>query len=376
MEIHGYCDERFAAVRDEFERNFTERNDVGASFAASLEGEIVVDLWGGHRDGAKTLPWEENTLVNVFSTTKTMTALCALILVDRGELDIDAKVSKYWPEYGCNGKENTLVRHFMGHTAGLPGFGEKLTLEQFYDWDSVVTVLARQKPWYEPGTECAYHALTQGYLVGELVRRITGQSLGTFFRLNIGEPCDADFHIGLDPVEFDRTAEILAGIGPMPELDPEQIPQFYLENEDGTPEMSAPLWNTPGWRQMECPAANGHANARAAVRAQTALANGGSAFGVDLLTQKTIDRIAEEQGEIIGVNAIHGIGYAVKGAAMMGVPEDLRVSFWGGAGGSSIVADHTNRACTSYVMNQMSNDMIGDERARMLGTRFYEGLKG
>ena len=285
MEIHGYCDERFAPLRQEFERNFTQRGDVGASFAASVEGEVVVDIWGGHRNEAKSLPWEENTIVNVFSTTKTMTALCALMLIDQGKLDTEEKVSKYWPEYGQNGKENTLVRHFMGHTAGLPGFGEQLTEARLYDWDTVIEVLARQKPWYEPGTICAYHALTQGYLVGELVRRITGMSLGAYFTEHVGSRVGADFHIGLDPSEFGRTAEIITG-GEMEMPEGVEIPQFYLDNLDGTPALPQETLNSAGWRQAESPAANGHANERAVVRAQTAVANGGSAFGTNFLSPR------------------------------------------------------------------------------------------
>jgi CubicO group peptidase (beta-lactamase class C family) len=379
MEVHGFCDERFNALREEFERNFTDRGDVGASFAASIEGEMVVDIWGGCRDEAKTLPWNEDTIVNVFSTTKTMTALCALILIDRGELEIEANVSNYWPEYAQNGKENTLVRHFMGHTAGLPGFGEEMNLEQLYDWDYVISLLARQEPWYEPGTICAYHALTQGYLVGELVRRITGLSLGTFFQENVAKLVNADFHIGLDPAQFPRTAEILAG-GPMEMPDDYVIPEFYNGRLDGTPALSQELWNAAGWRQAESPAANGHANARAVVRGQTAVANGGSAFGVELLSQKTIDRIFEDQGEIAGVGERHGIGYGlgigIGGPDAWGAPEGTKGCFWGGAGGSSITSDHSNRACFSYVMNQMSNDLLGDIRARSLGMCFYEGLQG
>ncbi|MDC0214349.1 beta-lactamase family protein [Gammaproteobacteria bacterium] len=376
MEIHGHIDGRFNRLRDEFEKNFTERGDVGGSFSATIEGEIVIDIWGGHRDQAKTLPWEEDTIVNVFSTTKTMTALSALLLVDRGLLDVEAKVSKYWPEYGQNGKEETLVRHFLGHTAGLPGFGEKITLKQLYDWNEVIEVLQRQPPWYEPGSLCAYHAITQGFLVGELVRRISGKSLGTFFDENIARPMNADFHIGLDNAEFGRTAEILAGVGEMPELDPDQYPDYMKGHEDGTPEMSQDVWNSEGWRNMEGPAVNGHGNARSVVRAQTALANGGTAFGVDLLSQDTIDQIFIDQGEIEGIGARHGIGYGIDlGATLFwGVPEATKVSFWGGAGGSTIVVDHTNRICFSFVMNQMSNDMLGDKRSGALVSALYEAL--
>lgn len=378
MEIHGYCDERFQSLREEFEKNFMERGDIGASFAVSIEGELVADIWGGHRNQALTLPWEENTIVNVFSTTKTMTTLCALMLIDRGQLDINTKVTEYWPEYGQNGKQHTLVKHFMGHTAGLPGFGEQLTETEFYDWDTVIRVLERQEPWYEPGTICAYHAITQGYLVGELVRRITGVSLGTFFRQQIAEPIGSDFHIGLDPSEFKRTAEIIEG-GPMEMPDDYEIPDFYLDRVDGTPEINQETWNGPGWRQTESPAVNGHANARAVVKAQTALVNGGSAFGVNLIKQETIDTIFDSQGIIAGVGTPHGIGYGlgvgIGGPEAWGAPENTKACFWGGAGGSSITLDLTNRVCFSYVMNQMSNDLLGDIRARSLGAKLYEAIR-
>ncbi len=376
MDISGTFDDRFNKLRDEFEKNFTERGDVGASFSATIEGECVIDIWGGYRDGAQTLPWEEDTIVNVFSITKTMTALSALLLVERGLLSIEAKVSEYWPEYAQNGKEKTLVRHFLGHTAGLPGFGEKLTLEQLYDWDSVIEVLQRQPPWYEPGSLCAYHAMTQGYLVGELVRRITGKSLGTFFSENISKPVGADFHIGLANSEFSRTAEILAGMGDMPELDPDQYPDYMKDHEDGTPEITQSVWNSAGWRNMESPAVNGHGNARSIVKAQTALANAGSAFGVNLLSQETIDLIFQDQGVIEGIGATHGVGYGIDlGPTLFwGIPEGTKVSFWGGAGGSTIVVDHSNRVCFSFVMNQMSNDMLGDKRSGALATAFYETL--
>ncbi|MGD8416754.1 MAG: serine hydrolase domain-containing protein, partial [Pseudomonadales bacterium] len=209
MEIHGFCDERFAGVREVFEANFTERGDVGASFAATVDGEYVIDLWAGHADAARTRPWTEDTIVNVYSTTKTMTFLCALMLADRGELDLDAPVVEYWPEYGQNGKEKTLVRHFLSHSAGVPGFDPAVDSATLYDWDACTANLAAQAPWWEPGSKSGYHAITQGYLIGELVRRITGRSFGTFFREAVAEPVGADFHVGLPPAEFDRVAEMI-----------------------------------------------------------------------------------------------------------------------------------------------------------------------
>ena len=373
MEIHGYCDERFGALREEFERNFAERGDVGASFAATVDGEYVVDMWAGHRDGARTLPWEEDTIVCVFSTTKTMTALAALVLFDRGELSFDDRVTRYWPEYGQNGKESTEIRHFLGHTAGVPGFGEKLTEAQLYDWGSATGVLERQEPWWQPGELCGYHAITQGFLVGEIVRRITGLSLGTFFRENVAVPLGVDFHIGLDPADFGRTAEMLAG-GEVPEMPEEMTPEYMRGREPDLPDVMPPVTNSAGWRQAEIPAGNGHGNARSVVRAQTAIANGGTAFGVDLVSPSTIEQIFREQGEMVGLGVKHGIGYGLTGFVAEQVPEGAKTCFWGGAGGSTIVLDHTNHVCLSYVMNQMNLDMLGDERGSSLTTRFYEGL--
>ena len=374
MEIHGHCDERFGALREEFERNFTERGDVGASCAATVDGEYVVDIWAGHRDGAKTLPWEEDTIVCVFSTTKTMTALSALVLFDRGELSFDDPVTRYWPEYGQNGKGSTEIRHFLGHTAGLPGFGEKLTKAQLYDWDYVIRVLERQEPWWHPGEECGYHAITQGFLVGEIVRRITGMSLGTFFGENVATPLGVDFHIGLDPAHFGRTAEMLSG-GAIPEMPEEMTPEYMRGREDGTPDVLPPVTNTDGWRQAEIPAGNGHGNARSVVRAQTAIANGGTAFGVDLVSPATIEHIFREQGDMAGMGVRHGIGYGLSGFFAEQVPKDVKMCFWGGAGGSTILLDHTNRACLSYAMNQMDMNMLGDERGAGITARFYEGLR-
>ena len=376
LAIHGYCDERFALLRDEFERNFTERGDVGASFAATLEGEYVVDLWAGHHDEARTLPWEQDTLACVFSATKIMTALSALLLFDQGELSFDDRVTKYWPKYGQNGKQETQIRHFMGHTAGLPGFGEKLTLAQLGDWDHVTSVLERQAPWFPPGEVCAYHTLTQGFLVGEIVRRITGQSLGTFFSENVAKPLSADFHIGLDPTHYVRTTPLLADrewVIKTSTWKEEDLPEYMRGREMGAPDVMPPVTNSAAWRRPEIPAGNGHGNARSMVRAQTAVANGGSAFGVNFISPATIEQIFREQGTMIGTEVKHGIGYGLTGAKAM--PQAARVCYWGGFGGSTIRLDLTNRACLSYVMNRMHSGFVGDMRGSSLTSAFYEGLQ-
>ncbi|MXY54309.1 MAG: beta-lactamase family protein [Gammaproteobacteria bacterium] len=379
LEIHGFCDERFAAVREAFARNFDEFGDVGASFAATVEGEFVVDLWAGHADKARTRAWERDTIVNVYSTTKTMSFLCALVLADRGQLDFHAKVTDYWPEYGANGKENTEVRHFMSHAAGVPGFDPAFkTAEELYDWQHCTDNLAAQKPWWEPGAQSGYHAITQGYLIGELVRRITGRSIGAFFREEIATPLGADFHIGMEDSVFPRVAEMIpddapAGDGPFGEMDPDSIPArvFTSANADTT------AVNTPAWRRAEIPAAGGHGNARAVVRAQTPLANDGQAFGVELLSSAGCRRILEEQTN--GPDAVlmlpirFGLGYAFPNEMMPMSPNE-NAMFWGGAGGSTIVVDQPARVCLSYVMNQMKAAIVGDRRGGGLGKAFYDSM--
>ena len=182
IKINGFCDEQFERVKNAFVRNFKSDLEVGASFAATINGKFVIDIWAGHADAAKTSPWEQDTIVNVYSTTKVMTVLCTLMLVDRGLLDLDAPVAKYWPEFAQAGKEKLPVRYLFSHTAGLPGFDEKIPIEALYDWDRIINLLAAQKPWWKPGTKSGYHAITHGYLLGELIRRITGKTVGTFFR--------------------------------------------------------------------------------------------------------------------------------------------------------------------------------------------------
>ena len=373
MEIHGHFDEKFAAVRDEFERNFSEKDDIGASFAVTIEGEPVIDIWAGHRDAAKTLDWEEDTIVNVWSSTKPMYFMSALMLADRGDLDLYGKVTDYWPDYGQNGKETTEVRHFLSHSAGLPGFGEKLTMEQLCDWDHVISVLERQEPWWEPGKVAHYHALTQGFLVGEIVRRVTGKSLGTFFKDEIAEPLGADFHIGVDPAIFPRIAEIIAP-PPLSEGSAPTSPEPPAELKgrvDGTPPCFPPHTNQASWRQAEIPAGNGHGNARSIARIASAVANHGTVDGVTLMSAEGVERIFDQQ--ITMNEAPIGMGYGLQ-ALMAGAPRDSKVCGWGGAGGSTHIIDMDRKASMSYVMNQMNHDLVGGPRGWMLQRRFYESL--
>ncbi len=210
VEIHGICEKRFETVKDAFALNFKEGMEVGASFAVTINGKFVIDLWGGYKDIEKTRPWEKDTICNVFSTTKVPTVLCTMMCVDRGLLDLDEPVAKYWPEFAQNGKENILVRQILSHTSGLAGIEERIPIRTLYDWDKCTSLLAAQKPWWKPGTQSGYHAVTHGYLLGELVRRVTGKTLGTFFKEEVANPFNIDFHIGLAEEYVPRVSKLIS----------------------------------------------------------------------------------------------------------------------------------------------------------------------
>ncbi|HEX7038328.1 MAG TPA: serine hydrolase domain-containing protein [Pseudomonadales bacterium] len=373
-QIQGVCHDRFSAVREAFEKNFTERGDLGASVAVSYQGEIVVDLWGGHRDRAGTLPWEEDTIVNVYSSTKTMAALCLLVLADRGQVDLYAPVAEYWPEFAQNGKAKVEVRHFLSHSAGLAGMDEPISGEALYDWDRVVDALARQAPWWEPGTASGYHAVTQGHLIGEVVRRVTGRSLGTFFREEIAGPLGADFHIGMPREHFGRIAELdPPARAALSESDPNSIAARAFKS----PAVTAHAAATDGWRLAEIPAANGHGNARSIVRVQTAVANLGRAFGVELLSEAGARRVFDEQTNgqdlVLGVPIRFGMGYGLTSDIMPMGPNE-HIAYWGGWGGSTVVVDQDARLCVSYVMNRMAADLLGDLRGFSILQAAYASL--
>ncbi|MEK9868950.1 MAG: serine hydrolase domain-containing protein, partial [Gammaproteobacteria bacterium] len=192
ISVEGHFSERFSATASQFAKNFSSGADLGASFAMSVDGEMVVDIWAGHKDEARREPWEEDTIVNVWSSTKTVSFLCALVLADRGLLNFDAPVARYWPEFAENGKNDVLVWHIMSHAAGLSGMSEAVTAADFYNWEKMTRLLAAQAPWWPPGTASGSHALTQGYLIGEVVRRITGKTMGQFLQEEIAGPLQAD----------------------------------------------------------------------------------------------------------------------------------------------------------------------------------------
>jgi CubicO group peptidase (beta-lactamase class C family) len=376
IEVHGHADPRFAAIRDAFAANFEGGNEVGASFAATIDGEMVVDIWGGHADAAQTQPWEKDTIVNVYSTTKTMTALTALLLADRGELDFAAPVARYWPEFAANGKAGVTVAQLMSHSAGLSGFHEPMSKHDIYDWDKVTTLLAAQAPFWEPGTAPGYHAVTQGFLVGEVVRRITGYSLGTVFRTEIAEPLGADFHIGLPASEDARVAELIqpprgTGIADMTD-------RPLTANMATNPAIDPRETRTREWRGAEIPAANGQGNARSVALVQTLVANGGVSNGKRILSEAGVRRVLESQimGDdmVLGMPVHYGLGYGLQGGAVP-LPND-ESAFWGGYGGSLVIVDMKARSCFAYAMNRMAPTTTGDPRAFNLAVSMWQAMAG
>src|SRR3984957_19638391 len=338
-EIHGFADKGFEKVRETFAGNFTNKGDIGASFCVTRHGETVIDLWGGYADAAKTKPWVKDTIINVYSTTKTMTALTVLILADRGLIDFAAPVAKYWPEFAANGKANIKVSHLMAHSAGLSGWKEPLNKDDLYDLDKVTSLLAAQAPLWEPGTKSGYHAITQGYLIGEVVRRITGKTIGTFFREEIAGPLNADFWIGLPASEDHRVADLVPPPpgGAIGDMEQDEIQKITFNN----PGVDVSETRTRAWRGAEIPAAGGTGNARSVAEIHGILANGGVAKGKRFMSEagcrKALELQIENTDLVLGMPARFGMGFGLAGTTIP-APNPNTI-FWGGYGGSLIIID-------------------------------------
>ncbi len=366
VQSQGTVAPRFEPVRAAFESNFKNGGENGAAFCMTIEGATVADIWAGHADEDGKRPWARDTIVNVYSTTKTMTALTALLLADRGEIDFSAPVAKYWPEFAANGKAGVTVAHLMSHSAGLSGWKEPLVREDLYDWEKATSLLAAQAPYWEPGTAPGYHAMTQGFLVGEVIRRVAGQTVGAVFRKEIAEPLGADFHIGLPSTEDHRVADLtppppgaVIGAGST---------NILVANMAHNPDINPLDTRTRAWRGAEIPAAGGTGNARSVAAVQTLMANGGFANGKQILSEAGCRRALEVQIEgtdlILGIPVRYGLGFGLGGGAVP-FPNPNTV-YWGGYGGSLVVSDMDSRATYAYVMNKMAATTTGDMRAFMI----------
>ncbi|MGW5614029.1 serine hydrolase domain-containing protein [Streptomyces sp. NPDC003877] len=380
--VHGHCDPRFTAVREAFEENFRERDELGAAVAVTVGGELVVDLWGGWADGARTRPWERDTLVNVWSTTKGPVALCAHLLADRGLLDLDAPVAVHWPEFAAAGKEKVLVRHLLSHRAGLAGLREPHSLEQLCDWELTTQRLAATEPWWEPGTRSGYHALTYGHLVGEVVRRVSGLRPGAFLEQEVTGPLGIDFRIGLPEKEVARLAELVqppvTGSSTQAAVFAQLAPAAIAALTN--PPVDAAAANTPGWRAAEIPAANGHGTARAVAELYGVFAGRGSYGDRRVLSPEAAERVREGQGScrdlVLGASfpaeTEAGLGLWLSGNGSYG--PNPRAFGHDGFGGSCGLADPEAGVSLGYVMNRMGPHIADDPRKMALVGALYSAL--
>lgn len=375
VELHGTCEPRFGAVRDAFEANWTDHAEVGASLCVIVGGETVVDLWGGHADADRSRPWERDTIANVYSSTKGIAAAAAAMLVDRGQLDIERPVVDYWPEFGQAGKSQIKVRHLLTHQAGLAGVDEELPDGAVLDWNRMVGALERQAPMWTPGEGMGYHAITYGWLVGEVIRRIDGRSCGEFVRDEIAGPLDVDFLIGLPESEDSRTADLLPvpGAGPIGVGTQDNLAARALGL--AAPRLAGTV-NSREWRAAELPAANGHGNGRSLAAMYSALAQGGS----ELLSREAIDACgamehAAREDMVLGFFVRRSLGFILSTAG--GRYEwgpNPRTFGHSGAGGSLGFADPDAEIGFGYVMNQMSGGLGADPRWKPMIDAVYASL--
>jgi len=376
-DISGRCDERFEAVRTALGDNVESGAELGASIVVDLDGDVAVDVWGGFSDEDRAVPWSRDTITNVWSTTKTITSLAALMLVDRGELDLDLPVARYWPEFAANGKQDVLVRHLLSHTSGVSGLEQPAAPEDLYDWEKSTARFASQAPWWEPGTASGYHALNFGHLIGEVLRRVTGSTLKQFVADEIAGPLGADFQIGAAESDWGRIANVVPP-PPLPfdfaAMDPASVPVKTLTG----PFVEATVANTEGWRRADIGAANGHGNARSVARIMSAISRGGEVHGVRLLGPDTIERIFIEQANgidlVLGVPLRFGIGYGLPQLDTLPYLPDEKICFWGGWGGSVILMDPGRRLTVAYMMNKMGPGIIGSDRAEQYVRAIYDAL--
>jgi CubicO group peptidase (beta-lactamase class C family) len=401
--IEGICDPRFVKVREAFELACEKHREVGAAIAFSLDGEMLIDLWAGHVDREKTRPWQRDTIVNTYSTTKGMTAICAHQLIESGKIDLDAPVAEYWPEFAQAGKESIPFRWLLSHQAGLPAIGgPQLPESTLYDWKAMTEALAAQKPWWTPGTQHGYHALTFGHLVGEVIHRVSGQSVGEWFRDHVADPLGADFHIGLPESEDVRVSDMIGSVvaprkavkkgaeskatktvarikGPMGDfLRDMSDPTTMVGAAFNNPRQRANSVNSAAWRRAEIPAANGHGNARALARIYGALACGGEIDGIRILESDSIERARQEQvsgpDQVLGgISMRFGLGFMLQNEVMPFTPGG---SAFGhpGAGGSLGIADPERGVGFGYVMNRIKPGLTGGPTAFAVLRAFFEAL--
>jgi CubicO group peptidase (beta-lactamase class C family) len=367
MHLHGHCATGFEGVRAALAEILASGVEVGVALAVHVGRDAVIDLWGGHTDAARTAPWRRDTIVNLYSVGKGVTAVCVLRLVEAGLLDLDAPVARYWPEFAQAGKAEILVRHLLTHQAALPAIARPLPPDAWRHWDVMTAALAAQAPWWEPGTAHGYHVNTQGFLLGEVLRRVTGKTLGAYLRETLAGPAGLDFVVGFGPALDARCADVLPA-PPSPEtealrrmlaVDPATLDGLGLMRVNAYRNPASlsgtDVVNTRAWRAAEVPSTNGHGNARGVARLYSALAGDGTVDGVRVLSPGTVARALAEQVHghdlVLERPTRFGLGFQLTMAERPLGPSPRAFGHFG-AGGSLGFADPDARVAFAYAMNR------------------------
>ncbi|KAM0189157.1 hypothetical protein ACHAPI_010176 [Fusarium lateritium] len=371
--VKGTYEPPFKGLKDLLDKHITEGNEVGASIVVNIDGQNVVDIWGGYFDQSRTRSWERDTIVNVFSTTKTITSLAALILIDRGIISPYEKVATYWPEFAANGKQDIEIRHIISHTSGVPGWEQPVAMADVCDFDKATSLLAAQAPWWTPGTASGYHSFTHGFLIGQVIRKVTGKTLKEFIRDDMAGPLGADFQLGVNESDLRRVSDVIPWVGassistssspsPSPSPDTDSIAVRASRYPAFSPDMA----NTALWRNAELGGGNGHGNARSIARILSMVSLVGSVDGKRYLKPETIDLIFHQMSNgtdlVTNIPIRLGIGFGITGEGVM--PTWLpggRVCFWTGLGGSVAIMDLDRRMTIVYVMNKLYPVGIGSK---------------
>lgn len=375
MNIEGACDPRFAGVRDAFATGFAQGLEHGGGVSVLVHGKTVVDLWGGHADAARTRPWRQDTLVNVWSCTKGVVALAIAMLVERGKLDYAAPVARYWPEFAAGGKERITLDQVMSHQAGLNGLAVPMDEAGLLAWTPFVDALAAMSPLWEPGSRCIYHALTYGHLAGEVLRRVDGRSMGRFIAEEIAGPLGADFHVGLPASEDLRAAEMIEGPKTSDWVEFVRASPFPHASNNPTPRATAP--NDRTWRAAEVPGGNGQSTAHALARIYGMMAAGGVWEGKSLIGPTAIEEAARPRirgmDDSFALPTAFAAGYQMEDPTYAGraSPQTFGHSGWGGAIG---FADPAAGVGFGYVTNRMLGFDDMDPRRKGVIDAVYDAL--
>lgn len=379
--IDGYCDPKFAPVREAFETNYRVEEEVGSCTAVVVNGVPVVDLWGGFKDKACTKPWERDTILCLMSVTKGVAAIAFYTLIDKGLVELDAPIAKYWPEFGQAGKEKIPVRYALDHRAGLSIITEKLPRGSIFDWGAITGALARQKPLWEPGTKSGYHVHNQGFLLGEIARRVTGRTLAAIYLDEIGRPLGLDFQIGgLSKADQARCAEIIPNykgtlLSAMKDAPQSMLAQAWNEWPEGD---QAPVLNSPQWREAEISSGNGHGSARAIARLYGAMARGGEIDGIRILSEAAVNEMTTEQHNLtevmMGRPYHQALGLLLNTPGIVWMGPNPKAFGHHGVGGSLGMADRDTKLGFCFGTNNWHARPDSGPRARRMIEAIYKCL--